>query len=64
MYLSDITCKGANEVFDVPDMKEVLKPQTTLSIQTENIHEPRHDKTNNVAVCPAKTHISLGIRPV
>ena len=27
-------------------------------------HEPRHDKTNNVAVRPAKTQISLGIRPV
>ena len=26
--------------------------------------EPRHDKTNNVAVHPAKTQISLGIRPV
>ena len=28
------------------------------------INEPRHDKTNNVAVRPAKTQISLGIRPV
>ena len=27
-------------------------------------YEPRHDKTNNVAVRPAKTQISLGIRPV
>ena len=27
-------------------------------------YEPRHDKTNNVAVCPAKTQIYLGIRPV
>ena len=26
--------------------------------------EPQHDKTNNVAVRPAKTQISLGIRPV
>ena len=25
--------------------------------------EPRHDKTNDVSVCPAKTEISLGIRP-
>ena len=29
-----------------------------------NESEPRHDKTNNVAVRPAKTQISLGIRPV
>ena len=27
-------------------------------------NEPPHDKTNNVAVRPAKTQISLGIRPV
>ena len=26
--------------------------------------EPRHDKTNNVTVRPAKTQISLGICPV
>ena len=28
------------------------------------VFEPRHDKTNNVVVRPAKTQISLGIRPV
>ena len=27
-------------------------------------YEPQHDKTNNMAVRPAKTQISLGIRPV
>ena len=27
-------------------------------------YEPRHDKTNKMSVCPAKTQISLGIRPV
>ena len=27
-------------------------------------YEPRHDKTNKVTVHPAKTRISLGIRPV
>ena len=27
------------------------------------LFEPRHDKTSNVAVRPAKTQISLGIRP-
>ena len=27
-------------------------------------HEPRHDKTNKMSVCLAKTQISLGIRPV
>ena len=28
------------------------------------VYEPPHDKTNNVVVRPAKTQISLGIRPV
>ena len=28
------------------------------------IYEPRHDKTNKMGVRPAKTQISLGIRPV
>ena len=31
---------------------------------TASLFEPPHDKTNNVAVCPAKTQISLGIHPV
>ena len=29
-----------------------------------NQNEPRHDKTNKMSVRPAKTQISLGIRPV
>ena len=28
------------------------------------LFEPRHDKTNEVSVCPVKTQISLGICPV
>ena len=31
---------------------------------TQSIYEPPHDKTNKVAVRPAKTQISLGIHPV
>ena len=31
---------------------------------SEHVNEPRHDKTNKVSVRPAKTQISLGIRPV
>ena len=30
----------------------------------ENGYEPHHDKTNKMSVYPAKTQISLGIRPV
>ena len=29
-----------------------------------NVYEPRHYKTNEMAVCPAKTRVSLGICPV
>ena len=29
-----------------------------------HVYEPRHDKTNKMSVRPAKTQISLGIRPV
>ena len=28
------------------------------------VYEPRHDKTNKMSVCPAKTQISLNMRPV
>ena len=31
---------------------------------TKRKYEPRHDKTNKMSVRPAKTQISLGIRPV
>ena len=34
------------------------------SDNNNTIFEPRHDKTNNVSVRPAKTQLSLGIRPV
>ena len=33
-------------------------------MKLRNSHEPRHDKTNKMCVRPAKTQISLGIRPV
>ena len=37
---------------------DVAKPETAIP------YEPRHDKTNKMSVRPAKTQISLGIRPV
>ena len=33
-----------------------------LGYLSQSVYEPRHDKTNKMAVCPAKTQISLGIR--
>ena len=43
--------------------------QVERNYQTKNEflrkqYEPRHDKTNKVSVRPARTQISLGIRPV
>ena len=35
-----------------------------IKITSDDDTEQPHDKTNNVAVRPAKTQISLGIRPV
>ena len=35
-----------------------------LNQQFTTINEPGHDKTNKISVHPAKTQISLGIRPV
>ena len=42
----------------------MLKCLTISAYLCENQNELRHDKTNKVSVCPAKTQISLGIRPV
>ena len=36
----------------------------TFPLIVLEISEPQHDKTNKVTVRPAKTQISLGIRPV
>ena len=36
----------------------------SCSTMKTSLFEPRHDKTNNVAVRPAKTWISLGIRQI
>ena len=41
-----------------------LKLLISLSIGRPITFETPHEKTNKVAVCPAKTQISLGIRPV
>ena len=35
-----------------------------IKMRPKLINEPPHDKTNKMTVHPAKTQISLGIRPV
>ena len=46
---------------------ETLSPKTSRFLHKGRVHkayEPPRDKTNTVVVRPAKTQISLGIRPV
>ena len=42
----------------------LFKIHTRVRIQYNSSNEPRHDKTNKMAVRPAKTQISLDICPV
>ena len=45
--------------------KETEKPGAyQIANSMMSVFEPQHDKTNKVTVRPAKTQISLGIRPV
>ena len=46
---------------DIEEDTIILDKHSTYP--TDIMYEPRHDKTNNVAVRPAKTQISLGFRP-
>ena len=39
-------------------------PSYNTGIHTKPLYEPPRDKTNKMTVRPAKTQISLGIRPV
>ena len=46
------------------DFQEWIFGDNQVLLEGGNITEPWHVKTNNVAVCPAKPQISLGICPV
>ena len=42
-----------------------IETHKTKKVKVSRIrNEPRHDKINKMSVCPAKTQISLGTRPV
>ena len=41
-----------------------IKETSLYNRPIKRIYEPGHDKTNKMSVRPAKTQISLGIRPV
>ena len=60
------TCRIKTEIQKTYVTMKIIVIYTLLLFDTSSavIYEPRHDKTNNVAVRPAKTQISLGIRPV
>ena len=44
--------------------KDLLPEKKPPEVKAYIINEPRHDKTTKMSVRPAKTPISLGIRPV
>ena len=52
-FLAFINAEGKLSGYTKQTPKNLLDP-----------YEPRHDKTNKMAVRPAKIQISLGIRPV
>ena len=54
-------------ISDIYNCNPSLIDEPSLQIIHGNnlsLNEPRHDKTNKMSVRPAKTQISLGIRPV
>ena len=53
--------KDAKGMANSVDPDQTARSGSTLFAKT---YEPRHDKTSKVTVRPAKTQISLGIRPV
>ena len=57
--------EGSIRTHPNPTITDVLTiPDFLFDINQELIIELRHDKTNKLSVRPAKTQISLGIRPV
>ena len=63
------SCKSSVTILTHQYKSSVTKKKTKKKKKTHTqsdiqLYEPTHDKTNNVAVRPAKTQISLGIRPV
>ena len=54
LFIKAIGLKG-NDTMRIFMAKDMIGQLLNLTC------EPRHDKTNKVTVCPAKTQISLGI---
>ena len=58
--------RGGAIVHFAPGQLEKM-PHGMLEVVSDDVKsscQPRHDKTNKMSVRPAKTQISLGIRPV
>ena len=59
------TCAAITDVHLLPNITlYCVSEQQRLLACGFAISEPRHDKTNKMSMCPAKTQISLGIRRV
>ena len=50
--------------FNIHRRNQVHYAQTAMFSSSVHISEPQHDKIKKIPVRPAKTQISLGIRPV
>ena len=53
-----------NNLIFIVDIITILTSGMSSKSHYIKLYEPRYDKTNKMAVRPAKTQISLGIRPV
>ena len=62
IFLNSVFNKGEKLVKEVET--NWWLPWITKSLENIKTNEPRHDIINTVTVCPTKTQISLGIRPV
>ena len=62
--MKDRIGKNKNKIEPQRDKSNIKAPQAPHDTPPLCLYEPPHDKTNKMTVRPAKTQISLGIRPV
>ena len=56
----EVKLKELTEMYE----KNMAKKKKKIPDEERKVCEPRHDKTNKMAVSPAKTRFSLDIQPV
>ena len=63
-FCEDIYDRVTKPIEDALKASEITPVKTLDTAKPLERCEPRHDKTNKMTVHPARTEISLGIRPV